>query len=92
MAILRRARLLEEELQGNGVARTVGKGKMVLGSLNEVVRQRILKRGVKMAKTAAVGEGVEWEFCGKWCKWEFEWFFPLFFFGCNFILISRQGK
>ncbi|KAK4449233.1 hypothetical protein QBC34DRAFT_405359 [Podospora aff. communis PSN243] len=66
MAILRRARLLEEELSGEGVVRTVGKGKMVLGSLNEVVRQRIMKRGVQMAKTAAVEEAVEWEFCGKW--------------------------
>ncbi|KAK0632152.1 hypothetical protein B0T14DRAFT_22724 [Immersiella caudata] len=66
LAILRRARALEEDLQNKGVTRVVGRGKMVLGSLNEVVRRRIMKRGVAMGKTAAVGEGVEWEFCGKW--------------------------
>ncbi|KAK5663289.1 hypothetical protein OQA88_3716 [Cercophora sp. LCS_1] len=62
LAILQRARRLGTDTQNC----VVGHGKMVLGSLNEVIRQRLIHRGVGMDKTPAVEDGVEWEFCGKW--------------------------
>ncbi|KAH6650711.1 hypothetical protein F5144DRAFT_598146 [Chaetomium tenue] len=38
----------------------------LIGSLHETVRQGLLARGVRMAKSAAVPPGRAWEFCGKW--------------------------
>jgi len=84
LALLRRARLLEERLReggddGNGgetakkmttttKMRVVGPSKMMLGSLNEAVRTRLLQRHhVRLAKTpAAAAKGVGWEFWGTW--------------------------
>ena len=66
LAIFRRARKLEAEMRAQGIPRRVEAGKMLLGSLNEVVRTRLKARGLRMAKTAIVAAELEWEFCGKW--------------------------
>ncbi|KAK3328969.1 hypothetical protein B0H66DRAFT_585538 [Apodospora peruviana] len=39
---------------------------VLIGSLHEAVRQRMLRKGIKMSKTLNVEDELEWEFCGKW--------------------------
>lgn len=63
LAILGRARLLEPEVPK---PRLAGSGRTVLGSLDEAVRLRLLAQGVRMTKTPAVADEIDWEFCGKW--------------------------
>ncbi|KAK1834704.1 hypothetical protein QBC39DRAFT_395675 [Podospora conica] len=68
LALLRRIRRLEANLPAT-TQRSVGRGKMILGSVHEAVRQRLLGCGVRMGRTEAsggvAGEG-GWGFCGKW--------------------------
>lgn len=68
LALLRRIRALEAEIPLS-TERKIGRGKVIVGSLHEAVRQRLLEAGVRMGRTQAsgviAGEG-GWEFCGKW--------------------------
>lgn len=67
LALLRRIRALEADLPGT-TERKIGRGKVIVGSLHEAVRQRLLQAGVRMARTGAsevIAKG-GWEFCGKW--------------------------
>ncbi|KAK3341623.1 hypothetical protein B0T25DRAFT_573984 [Lasiosphaeria hispida] len=63
LEVLRGVRELEEGGEG---ARFFERGWFMVGSLHEVVRQRLIARGVGVAKTRNVAEELEWEFCGKW--------------------------
>lgn len=68
LALLRRIRALEANLPAT-TERRIGRGKVIVGSLHEAVRQRLLEAGVRMGRTQASGviAGEEgWEFCGKW--------------------------
>ncbi|KAK4233819.1 hypothetical protein C8A03DRAFT_47716 [Achaetomium macrosporum] len=40
--------------------------KVLIGSLHEDIRQRLLARGVRMEKSPNIPAELEWEFCGKW--------------------------
>lgn len=42
---------------------------VLIGSLHETIRQRLLKMGVRMEKTKNIPPEVEWEFCNKWLFW-----------------------
>lgn len=68
LALLRRIRALEANLPAT-TERKIGRGRIIVGSLHEAVRQRLLEAGVRMGRTQAsgviAGEG-GWEFCGKW--------------------------
>jgi len=39
---------------------------VMVGSLHEILRQRLLARGVRFSKTANTPEEIDWEICGKW--------------------------
>ncbi|KAM7207009.1 hypothetical protein V8F33_000108 [Rhypophila sp. PSN 637] len=39
---------------------------VLIGSLHETIRKRLLKLGVKMFKTKNVPAEIDWEFCNKW--------------------------
>ncbi|KAK4168514.1 hypothetical protein QBC43DRAFT_101011 [Cladorrhinum sp. PSN259] len=39
---------------------------VLFGSLNEVIRLRMLAHGVRMSKSPNVPDDLEWEFCDKW--------------------------
>lgn len=67
LALLRRIRALEANLPLT-TERKIGRGKVIVGSLHEAVRQKLLERGVRMGRTGAsevIAKG-GWEFCGKW--------------------------
>lgn len=67
LALLRRIRALEANLPLT-TERKIGRGKVIVGSLHEAVRQNLLERGVRMGRTGAsevIAKG-GWEFCGKW--------------------------
>lgn len=64
MAVMRRIRGIA--LADNKKEGKAEEGKILVGSLHEAVRQRMLRRGVRMEPSANVPPELGWEFCGKW--------------------------
>ncbi|KAL2180402.1 uncharacterized protein P884DRAFT_327347 [Thermothelomyces heterothallicus CBS 202.75] len=62
VAVLRRIRAIAAAGAGTGD----GAAEVLVGSLNESVRQGLLARGVRMRKSRNEPPGTAWEFCGKW--------------------------
>ncbi|KAK0618355.1 hypothetical protein B0T17DRAFT_335467 [Bombardia bombarda] len=63
LTVLRRIRRLEA---GTTYDRGLPRGEVMVGSLHEVLRQRLMARGVRMHKTANVTGPVDWHLLGKW--------------------------